>query len=191
MELTGGTRVTIITAVAVSLTGLVLVGQGILRESLPYATAGSTLTLTALVFGALVLIRMWISDTTNIRNSLAASRREAEQERSRYTAERCRYIALLAGLESEQGRLNRDMAAARQQMARDLIKEREAIRAEFEEKRNELISETMEATILMIRDGKLAPDATPRGRLIRFPHQGQQAPAPQRERSREHGIVGP
>ena len=183
MELTGGTRVTKSTAVAASLAGLALLGKGVLKDSVPSTMAGSCLIIVALTAISMALIRTWVSDTTDVRNAMAASQRAAERERSRY-------IALQAALESEQGRLNRDMAAARQCMARDLVAEREALRGEFEEKRATLVSETMEATFHMFRGGKFATDATTAGQLIQFPRQ-EQAAAPQRERSREHGKVRP
>ncbi|WP_159056578.1 hypothetical protein [Streptomyces yokosukanensis] len=139
--------------------------------------------MTALTLLALTLIRYWIVNTREERRILAAAQREAQ-------AERTRYIAAQAALECEQGRLNRDMTMARQSMAGDLLAEREAMRDHFEEKRAELISETMEATFRMFRDGKFAPDTSPvTGQLIRFPRQEQAAV--QHGRSREHGIVGP
>lgn len=184
MGCAGRTRVTICATTAVSLPGLALAGLGILQNNLPYATAGSGLIISALVISALVLIRTWLNDTTDVRNSLAASQREAERERSRY-------ITLRAHLENEQARLNRDAATAQQQMACDLLAERQALADEFEEKRNALVSDTMAITLQWVHEGKFDPEASAaNGQIIHFPRPGQ-AVGHQCERSREHGFVGP
>lgn len=181
MDLTGGTRVTAGAAGAAMAAGLAVILYGTLRDDLARALGGTCLTLTALTVLALALIRRWVVDTRDERRILAAAQREA-------VAERSRYFAAQAALEIEQGRLNRDMAAERAGLAARLKAERDAIAADFEERRATLIAETMEATLLMVRNDKLAPQ--PSAKLIRFPHQ-QAEQQPERERSREHGVVGP
>lgn len=140
--------------------------------------------MTALILTSLVLIRRWIVDTSEERRTLAEAQREAQAEKSRY-------IAAQAALENEQGRLNRDMATEQQRIAGQLIAERKAMFAEFEERKAALIAETMEATFRMFHNGKFAPEETSRQcNLIQFPGQ-QPEPLPERERSRGHGVVGP
>ncbi|MGA6223531.1 hypothetical protein ACPESV_24740 [Streptomyces umbrinus] len=163
--------------------GLAVALYGTLANDLARTLGGTCLTLTALTAIALILIRRWIVDTKDERRILAAAQRQAEGERSRYVAAR-------AALENEQGRLNRDMAAEKQGLAARLHHEREALRGEFEERRAGLIAETMEATVMMVRGGKFDVEKKPSGNLIPFPQQHQSAEL-QRERSREHGVVGP
>lgn len=173
---TGGTRATISAAAAV-LGGLTLTGDGVLTEDLPRVVAGTCLATAALVIAALLLVHRWVVDTADARKALAAAQREAERERSRY-------FAAQAALENEQGRLNRDMAAARANLAARLAAERQAMEDEFEERRGDVINEAMEATVRMFNRGKFAPDAARAANLIQFPHQ-------ERVRAREHGVVGP
>lgn len=165
------------------LTGLSVTLHGVIRNDLVRAVGGTCLTLTALTAIALVLIRQWIVDTSAERRILASAQKQAE-------AERTRYFALQAALENEQGRLSRDMAAERSGLAARLHYDREALRSEFEERRAGLIAETMESTVLMMRGGKFDVEQKPSCNLIPFPKQHQTA-EPQRERSREHGVVGP
>ena len=166
------------------LAGFALTARGVLRSDLDNAVGGTCLTLVAVTTIALACVRRWIVDTREERRILAAAQREAERERSRY-------FAAQAALENEQGRLNRDMAAERQRIAAQLVKEREAMRIEFEEKRADLIAETMEATVRMFHAGKFAPETAATGQLIHFPKQDPAAQATERARSREHGVVGP
>ncbi|MFB6787627.1 hypothetical protein ACFCWT_13220 [Streptomyces olivaceus] len=160
---------------------------GLFRHDLAWALGGACLTMPVLTLVALVAVRRWIVDTRDERRALAAAQRQAEGERTRY-------IAAQAALENEQGRLRRDMAAERAQINARMAAEREALTIEFEERRATLVCETMEATVLMFKDGKFAPDSTTPGNLIRLadrlPGQGF-APDVKRERSREHGVVGP
>jgi hypothetical protein len=186
MGLTSGSRATIVVAAAAMLGGLPVLLYGIWRDDTARSLGGACLVMAALILISLVLIHRWITDTRDERRVLAAAQRQAIDERTRY-------IAAQAALENEQARLNRDMAAERHRIAAQLIAEREAMRDEFEEQRAALVAQTMEATVMMIRGGKFAPDDTPQGgTLIKFPRDlPQQTPAPARERSREHGVVGP
>lgn len=166
--------------------GLPALLYGILHDDTARSIGGACLIMTALILTSLVAIRRWIVDTSEERRALADAQREARDEHHRY-------IASQAALENEQARLNRDMAIERQRIAAQLIAEREALRDEFEERKAALVAETMEATFLMIKGGKFAPEEEPRqNNLIQFPEKlPTQGPAPSRERSREHGVVGP
>ncbi|WP_328436994.1 hypothetical protein OHA71_06735 [Streptomyces sp. NBC_00444] len=188
MELNGGTRVLATGAAAALTGGLSVVVYGTFRNDLGRALGGTCLTLTALTVIALILIRQWIVETSEERRLLAVSQREAQAEKSRY-------FAAQAALEVEQGRLSRDRAAERRADERRLMVERKAIADEFEEQKAALIAETMEATVMMFRDGKRA--AVPaQGKLIQLrqpqpqPEQEPQA-HPERTRSRGRGVAGP
>ncbi|WP_225840252.1 hypothetical protein [Streptomyces sp. NK08204] len=190
---TSGTRVTIGATGLAAIVGSTLTGRGIITDNLPQVVGGSCITMAGLVIVVLVLIRGWIVDTTDARNALAAAQRRADDERARYQA-------LQMGLEGEQGRLNRDMAAERARIAASLLAERARLREEFEEERARLASEAFETGAMMERAGMLKADAElVRGNLIPFPKQPDHAAerersrehGPERERSREHGIVGP
>jgi hypothetical protein len=62
--------------------------------------------------------------------------------------------------------------------------------AEFEEKRGELMAETIESFAMMVAGKKFTP--VPQGKLLRFPdQQATQESTTTRERSREHGAIGP
>jgi hypothetical protein len=167
--------------------GIGIILDGVLRNDLPASIAGLSLTLTALTTVALILLKGWITDTREERSHLAAAQCEAQAEKSRY-------IALQAALEAEQGRRAQDRAAERRADQQRLKVERDAMERQFEEQRATVIAETMEATFLMIRDNKFAPDEPTRSKVIQFPtdlpHQQPQH-RPERERSREHGVVGP
>lgn len=179
MGLTSGARTTITIAAAAMLTGLGTLVHGTIQDDLAPAIAGASLLTVAFLAIALTLIHRWTVDTTDERRALAAAQRQAGDERTRY-------IAAQAALENEASRLNRDMIAERRALAARLTVEREALEAEFEERRAALISETMEATVLMMQSGKLAAEPTTTGTLIRFPEK-----LPHQARAREHGVVGP
>jgi hypothetical protein len=170
------------TAGAAVVGGLSIVLYGTLRDDIARTLGGTCVTLTALTAVALILIRHWIVDTSEERRVLGAAQRAAQ-------AERARYFAAQAALENEQGRLNRDMAAERAALTTRLKAEREAMAAEFDERKSSLIAETMEATVLMFRDGKLAPDNPVQSKVIQL--RDHQQRHPERERSRERGVVGP
>lgn len=179
MNLTGGTRATATAAGTVLLGGLALTLYGIIRDDFTPALGGTCLTVTALTVTTLVIIRRWIIDTSNERRALAEAERRAQDEYATY-------IALKAALLNEQGRLRQDISAEAAALTERLAVERRQTEAEFEERRAALISETMEATVLMIRGNKFAPTACGTGKLIPFPKQ-----EPHRQQAREHGVVGP
>lgn len=184
MGLTSSMRITATAAVAVMLGGLAAILHGVLRDNLASAVGGLSLTLTALTAVALILIHRWITDTSDERRGLAALQRQAQEQKSVY-------VAAQAALEVEQGRLAQDMATERYNLAVRLKAEREAMAREFDERRAALAAETMETTFLMLRNGKFETEAPAPGNLIPFPQQGHPEQAPQHERSREHGVVGP
>jgi hypothetical protein len=183
VEFTNGTKVMTGTAAAVMAGGLLVVLRGTLHNNLAHAVGGTCLTLVAFAAIALILIRRWIVDTSEERRLLAACQREAQNQRTTY-------IAAQASLEVEQGRLTRDRAIQIRADAARLKAEREAMVADFEEKRAALVSETMEATFRMMQGGKLAAPTAVESKVIQFPHQHPQH-QPERGRSREHGVVGP
>lgn len=183
MDLTAETRAAAIGSAVAGVVGLAVTLHGAIRDQPAHSVSGVCITMIALTGLILIALRKWTTDTRTERTILAAAQREAQ-------AERARYFAAQAALENEQGRLNRDMAAERAGLNARLRAERERLHEEFEEQRATLVSETMEATFLLMRDGKFDPEASPPGNLIQFPHQQPQQ-QPQRARSREHGVVGP
>jgi hypothetical protein len=181
MRFTGGTKTTTAVGAALLAVGLPTVGYGVLRGDLPTSLGGTCLVATALVLIALALIRAWITNVAAERRELAEARREAD-------AERRKHFAGQAALECEMTRLNRDMAAERARITHMLITERAAARAALEEERLQITTEAFRTGVEMERAGMLKPDAPLPANLIPFPGQGR---APERERSREHGVVGP
>lgn len=181
MDLTAGTKATATLAAVVMAVGLTVILYGVGQNDLTWVLGGACLAVPALVLVALVAIKSWITDTREERRLLTEAIREMQGERTRY-------IALRAALENEQSRLHRDLAHERARSAAKLFAEREAVAAEFEEKRNRLISEAMTEAWMMFLSGK--QPQTAENKVIQFP---TQQPAPQRaaERCREHGVVGP
>jgi hypothetical protein len=184
MERTSGAVKTMYAAAAgVTLTGLLAILYGITRDGLPRSIGGLGLTIVGLTTLVLLVIRRWITDTSEERTRLASATAAAQTEKARH-------FAAQAAMELEQGRLRRDLDAERIALFARLTAEREAMLDEFEDRRATLISETMEATVLMMRGGKLPAPAAPAGNLIEFPRQHCER-HPERARSREHGVVGP
>jgi hypothetical protein len=159
--------------------------QGISRNDVPRSLGGTCLIVTAVTLIAMLLTHRWIVDTREERRSLALAQQEAE-------AERRKYFALQAALESEMGRLTRDMNADRHRIATTLVTEREKMHADFEERRLQVTTEAFRTGVQMERAGMLRPDEPVMpANLIRFPGQGQPSQSEQHARSREHGVVGP
>lgn len=182
MDFTGSTRTTAATAAAVTLGGLALTLHGAWRGQFTHSLAGVAMTMVALTVIILSVIHRWVTDTRTEHACLAAGVREAQ-------AERLRYIAAQAALENEQARLRRDLNAERAALTAGARAEHEALLAEFEERRGELISDTMEATVRMFHEGRFAPETGRGATIIRLPQ--QPSPVSHRERSWEHGVVGP
>ncbi|KAB2975982.1 hypothetical protein F8R89_30705 [Streptomyces sp. SS1-1] len=185
MERTGRTRVAAIaSAVTLILVGFALLLHGIAFENLPRAVGGLGINLVGDTAIVLFMIRAWITDTNAQRRELTAAQHVA-------LAQRDHYFAAQAAVECERSRVTRDAAAERAANAARLRAERDSLAAEFEERRAELIAETMEATFLMMRSGKLTADEQSAGKLIPFPAQLLPHRQAEQARSREHGVVGP
>jgi hypothetical protein len=183
MEMSGATRTASVTGGVAVAGGLAITIQGILRSNLAHTVGGGFLATTAAILIALAVGCQRITDTRDERRALAASQRQAVQERTTY-------FAAQAALENDEGRLKQAVAAARAKDKEQLRVERAAMEAEFAERRDVLRAETIDSLLKMIASGKLAHG--PQGKLIPFP--GQQISterATARERSREHGAIGP
>ena len=173
MDLTSGTRTMASVSAAVMLGGIGLTLHGVWRDQPAHSLAGVVLSMIALTVIILTTVHHWVTDTSTERTALAAAQREAQ-------AERARAFAAQAALENEQGRLYRDLAAER------------AMQQEFEDSRSQLVADAMETLASWVVSGKVCPPTRETGNLIRFPKQQPvQVQTPQRERSREHGVVGP
>lgn len=185
MERTSGAVNTMhVAAAGVALAGLLTISYGIARDDLARSIGGLGLTVVGLIALVLLVIRRWITDTSKERTRLAEATEAAQ-------AEKARHFAAQAAMELEQGRLRRDLETERVALFAHVQAERAAMLQEFDNKRADLISETMETTVLMMRGGKLPASAPPtRGNLIEFPRQHPER-QPERARSREHGVVGP
>jgi hypothetical protein len=183
MRLTGGTRTTTAAGGALLTGGLAGVGYGTLRSDLPRSLGGTCLVLIALFLIALALIHAWTTNVGAERRELAEARREADTARRKY-------FAAEAALESEMTRHNRDMAAERARVAAQLLAERTAMRAALEEERLQITTEAFRTGVEMERSGAFKPDVALPANLIPFPKQHPQDEG-QRERTREHGVVGP
>jgi hypothetical protein len=153
-----------------------------IRHDLARSLGGACLLLTTLILVSLALVHRWITDTSEQRRALAEKESQADAERSRY-------FALEAALEGEHARLSRDLAGERAALAAQLDAERRALEAVFEERCAALICETTEAVVQMIHDGKLAPTTPAHHKVIQL--RDHQQRRPERERTREHGVVGP
>lgn len=177
-------------AASATAAGILTAGFGIIIHSTSHddvagSIGGACLVMVALTITICVLVRHWVVNTSTERSILAAATREAQAQRAMYQAAQC-------ALENEMGRLNRDMAAERARIASTLATERAKMRAEFEALHDQDMTDAFQTGVQMERAGMLKPGAfqPKRGNLIQFP--GQQAGhAAERERSREHGHVGP
>lgn len=180
--MTGATRTASTAGAAALAGGLAITIHGILRSNLAHVLGGGFLAMTALMLGALLLVHRWIVDTGDERRALAAAQRSAVQERTQY-------FAAQAAIENEEGRLKQAVVAERARDKKKLEVERAAMEAEFEEKRNALRAETIDTLLTMIATGKFV--GSPQGKLIPFPGQPTTERATARERTREHGAIGP
>ncbi|MFD8806252.1 hypothetical protein [Streptomyces sp. NPDC059597] len=176
MGLTGGARVTVAAGVTVALCGIGLMLHGIVLSDMTRVLGAGMFAFAGLAMAGLALIHRWVTDTADERRALAAAQREAQGRKDTY-------LAGLAALENEHARLSRDLAAERANMRAQLKAERQAMEADFEERRAALVSEAMEAAVLMMHSGKFQPEAERSANLIPFPQQA--------ERARERGGVAP
>jgi leucyl aminopeptidase (aminopeptidase T) len=171
MNLTGGRQATG-TATLAAVGGLALTVHGLMGDKPLCSFSGVTLVMVALT-----------ADTSDERRLLAATQREAQAERSRY-------LAAKAALVNEQARMSKDIAAERAALTARLKSERDAMQAEFDAALGEVSSDAVNIAMSWVLAGKFAPPQPQQGNLIQFPHQQPQG-QPQRERSREHGVVRP
>jgi hypothetical protein len=167
-------------------TGALIAGFAVIAYSALFnhtagTIAGACLVISALTLWSLIHIKGWVTNTSQERRTLADATRAADEVRNRY-------IASQAALEIEQSRRQRDMAAERASIEARLTAERQKMRREFEEERATLAADAFRTGVEMERAGMLKPDAPKVGNLIQFP---KDLPHQQREKAREHGVVGP
>lgn len=183
MSLTGSQRTTIAAGVTLLAGGLAMGIHSVLRADTPRALLATTVALIGLTVVRLVCARAWITDTRDERREAATARKEADEQKMKF-------FALEAALESEATRMHRDLIAEQARNAAMLAAERSAMQAEFEARRLEEAQDAFLTGVEMERSGALKPDTPVPANLIQFPK-----PAPaveqERERSREHGFVGP
>ncbi|MFD4257783.1 hypothetical protein ACFWR9_09125 [Streptomyces sp. NPDC058534] len=164
-------------------TGFAVIVRSTSHDNVAGSIGGACLVMVGLTLAILIFVRRWVCDTRDERRILAATQREAQ-------AERTRYIAAQAGLTNESGRMNREMAAERARVTATLKVEREAMQADFEGTRAKECAEAFRTGAEMERAGVFKKRQQPlRGNLLTFPKQQPEAPEP--ERTREHGVVGP
>ncbi|MCG0066252.1 hypothetical protein L0F81_23670 [Streptomyces tricolor] len=185
MEFTATSKACSATAAGILISGFAIIIGSVSEDNVAGSIGGACLVMVSLTIIICVLVRHWIVNTDTERRILGAAQREAQ-------AERTKYIAAQAALENEMGRLNRDMAAERARIARRLVAERKAMRAEFDEERAQLAADAFRTGVEMERSGALKRQEQPPGNLIKFRKPGQPAaPASERARSHGHGVVGP
>lgn len=186
MEFTASSKTATTIAAGILLAGFAVILRSASGDNVAGALGGACLVMVGLSLLILVFVRHWVVNTNEERRILAAAQRQAQESRTKY-------IAAQAALENEQGRLNRDMAAERAAIRATLVVERKKLRADFEEQRAQCMAEAFRTGAEMERAGMLKPGhPEPPANLIQFPkQQPAQAPTPQRDRSREHGVVGP
>jgi hypothetical protein len=157
--------------------------HGAFTDDMPRSIGGVVLTITALTLIVLFFVRVWVVNTDRERERLDRARHDAD-------AEQRRFFAMQAAQESEMTRLTRDMREERAKFAMTMLAEREALATEFEKNRLQIATQAFQTGVEMERAGLLKPDepTPPPANLIQFPDQSR---APERERSREHGSVGP
>ncbi|MFI6251446.1 hypothetical protein [Streptomyces sp. NPDC051016] len=161
--------------------------HGAINESGAHAMLGAAVTFTAITAIALSLIKRWVTDTREERSRLSDEQKQAEEKK-------LRYVALQGALEAENTRIKQDLAAERAQGLAALEVKKAAMEAQFEKDRFQIQTSAFRSGVLFERAGMLEPDAPIPGNLIQFPKQHpdpERSETPQRERSREHGVVGP
>ncbi|MEV7389558.1 hypothetical protein [Streptomyces sp. NPDC091215] len=181
------TRATTAAATVLLAVGLALSTHGALNGSGAHAMAGAAVTFTAITAIALCMIRRWVTNTSAERARLARAEERAEEKQ-------LKFVALQGALQGENARIKRDLEAERAQGLAALEVRRAALEAQFEKDRFQIETKAFQTGVLFERAGMLEPDAPIPGNLIQFPKQHPEPDpegAPQRERSREHGVVGP
>ncbi|MFH9414012.1 hypothetical protein [Streptomyces rochei] len=185
MDLTARSKAAVAIAVGILLAGFAVIIRSASAQNAAGSIGGACLVMVALSLVILVLVRAWVCNTNEERRILAAAQREAQSERTRY-------IAAQAGLTNESTRLNREAIAERARLTAMLKAERAKMQAEFENTRAKELSEAFQTGAEMERAGVFKKrQQPPRGNLLTFPKKQPAAPEAERERSREHGVVGP
>ncbi|MFD5002160.1 hypothetical protein ACFWMV_04560 [Streptomyces mutabilis] len=183
MDLTARSKAAVAIAVGILIAGFAVIIRSASDQNAAGSIGGACLVMVALSLVILVLVRAWVCNTNEERRILAAAQREAQSERTRYLAGQAAQI-------NELGRNRREMAAERARLAATLQAERAAMKAEFENTRAKELSEAFQTGAEMERAGVFKKrQPAERGNLLKFPK--RQAEAPEQERSREHGVVGP
>lgn len=183
MVLTARTKAAVATAVGLLLVGFAVILRSATLHNPAGSIGGACLVMTGLALAILIFVRRWICDTRDERRALADAQRQAQ-------AEQTRFIALEAAQTNEMGRLSQERKAERARNAAILKAEREKLRAEFANTRTKELSEAFQTGAEMERAGVFRKRQPPaRGNLLTFPK--KQPAAPEAERSREHGVVGP
>lgn len=143
--------------------GLTLVARGLAHNATPETLVGVVLCISAQMLGCMRLIYWWVTNTAVLRTALLASKQHHDEEAAKYSA------GLLANA-AEQDRTRRALLEGARRLDQTLKVERAALEAEFEEKRADLVSRTMETTLRLARAGEFDETAV-------------------RERARERVIV--
>jgi hypothetical protein len=181
MESTATSKAAIAGAILIMIAGFAAILYTARHGNEAVSIAGACLILSGLTLTALIQVKGWTTNTSDERRILAAAQREA-------IAERSRYITARAALEGEHNRLAQNMATERAQLTARLDTERKKMRDDFEGERATIMAEAFQTGAEMERAGLLKPGTPKQGNLIQFP---RGLPDQQRERSREHGVVGP
>ncbi|MFD8866076.1 hypothetical protein ACFV1F_17155 [Streptomyces sp. NPDC059590] len=173
-----GTCSTAITSNALTAIGLATGGAaiaaGVIVKQPALAVGGTCLAMVSLTGIVLMSVRSWITDVSAERHQLQLAARDLD-------AERTKYIASQAALQEERSRMRTDLANEQARTRQQLEQEREAIRQEFDDQRGQLICETFEETVRLIRAGLLDPQEPGAiGTVVPFPGHGHPA---------EHGQV--
>lgn len=147
----GGKRNTRNIAAAAALiltTGVGTVAIGILRSDPAKAAGGACLTICALTFVALLILRHWITDTAAERERLADATKTAREERTSY-------VAAQAALDAERARVRRDAGLEAARLQQQLHADQEAMRRQFDADRHKVVCEAFEMGALLERSGML------------------------------------
>lgn len=177
----GTVRALAILAFGCFTTGMAVVIHGIITDNAARSAAGASLSITSLTFFALCQVKKWITCTEHERDRQLDAARASNDERTKY-------IAAQAAMQIERQRMQRDAAAERRQLAARLATEQAAMRARFQEERDTLVCETVEATLRMVREEGLLDNQAPEAHakvIGLFPEPcpaRQREPAPTRDR---------
>lgn len=163
---------------AVFTASLIAVAVGVITKDASLAAGASAASLLSAAIAALPVVRGWITD-------ISAERQRLAQATSHADASHAQHVAAQAALVLSAERQRRDAAAATARMEALLKAEREHLRDEADEGRNQLIQETTATVLDLVHRGLLQPQAAQqRSRVLHFP-------TPQtREPARGHGVRG-